>query len=344
MTLTVFLDKWLQKKPKKRSKGGSDVMRAANADVSDAYMPGTEEFASLMESEVDPSDVFFHRYFANKAEKAAAKKKKVDKKTTEDASDAESESDPDGELPKKKYDDSESEGEESEDELAVEEINIDEASDSDDEALAVSLKKVKKDDFKDVDFDEEADEEFLRSERQEEGIEDDRFNLDALAKAYGKPPGYLLAESAEREREEEAKAIKAIKRAVQEGPKDEDDTAVEDFTSGGVFASADDYADMINDDDANAVDPSKLDDEDADADEDEGDIDVNDDDESDDDDDDNDDDDDDESDEEPSPPPKTRSSSSKKTKTPKSSSKSPRVPVEDAPQLRVTRSSKRARR
>ena len=344
MTLTVFLDKWLQKKPKKRSKGGSDVMRAANADVSDAYMPGTEEFASLMESEVDPSDVFFHRYFANKAEKAAAKKKKVDKKTTEDASDAESESDPDGELPKKKYDDSESEGEESEDELAVEEINIDEASDSDDEALAVSLKKVKKDDFKDVDFDEEADEEFLRSERQEEGIEDDRFNLDALAKAYGKPPGYLLAESAEREREEEAKAIKAIKRAVQEGPKDEDDTAVGDFTSGGVFASADDYADMINDDDANAVDPSKLDDEDADADEDEGDIDVNDDDESDDDDDENDDDDDDESDEEPSPPPKTRSSSSKKTKTPKSSSKSPRVPFEDAPQLRVTRSSKRARR
>ena len=153
-------------------------------------------------------------------------------------------------------------------------------------------------------------------------------------------PGYLLAESAEREREEEAKAIKAIKRAVQEGPKDEDDTAVEDFTSGGVFASADDYADMINDDDANAVDPSKLDDEDADADEDEGDIDVNDDDESDDDDDENDDDDDDdESDEEPSPPPKTRSSSSKKTKTLKSSSKSPRVPVEDAPQLRVTRSS-----
>ena len=90
-----------------------------------------------------------------------------------------------------------------------------------------------------------------------------------------------------------------------------------------MFASADDYADMINDDDANAVDRPSFDGEDAGIDKDEGDIDVNDDDESDDDDDENDDDDDDdESDEEPSPPPKTRSSSSKKTKTPKSSSKS----------------------
>ena len=155
MTLTVFLDKWLQKKPKKRSKGGSQVMRALESDASAAYMPGTDEFASLMESEVDPSDVFFHRYFANKAEKAAAKKKKVDKKTTDRrrATRPSPNPMPDGELPKKKYDDSESEGEESEDELAVEEINIDEASDSEDdeERWRCPLKKVKKDDFKDVD-------------------------------------------------------------------------------------------------------------------------------------------------------------------------------------------------
>ena len=233
-------------------------MRAANADVSDAYM-GTEEFASLMESEVDPSDVFFHARLRPTRllllPGPAAKKKKVDKKTTEDASDAESESDPDGELPKKKYDDSESEGEESEDALAVEEINIDEASDSDvfSDAQCPS-KRLKRTTSRTLISMKRPMKNSSRSERQEEGIEDDRFNLDAMAKAYGKPPGYLLAESAEREREEEAKAIKAIKRAVQEGPKDEDDTAVEDFTSGGVFASADDYADMINDDDANAAD------------------------------------------------------------------------------------------
>ena len=105
-------------------------MRALESDASAAYMPGTDEFASLMESEVDPSDVFFHSYFANKTEKAAAKKKKADKKTTDDDDQAESESDADGELPKKKFDDSESEGDDSEDELAVEEININDASDS----------------------------------------------------------------------------------------------------------------------------------------------------------------------------------------------------------------------
>jgi len=307
MTLTVFLDKWLQKKPKKKSKGGgSAIMRGADDATDGSFMPGTAEFASLTESEVDPSEVFFHRYFANKVEKAVAKKKKADKQTTEDEDSDEPESDDDGELPKKKFDDSESEGEESEDELDVEEINIDEASDSDEE-LTVPLKKIGKHEFKE-ESDEEAEREILKSELIEEGIDDDRFNLDALAKAYGKPPGYLLKESEAKEREAEDKAVKAIKRAVDEGPMETDgnDVSMEDFTNGDIFASADDYASMIDDDYKHAVDPSKLDD-DEDADED-ADIDVQ----------DESDDDEEDADEEED---KDRPSSSKKSKKPSTKTK-----------------------
>lgn len=236
MTLTVFLDKWLQKKPKKKSKGGgSHLTRALNSgEANAAYMPGTVEFASLMESEVDPSDVFFHRYFTNKSEKATEKKKKADKSTEDDVED-ESESDPDGELPKKKYDDSESEGEDEDDDFELEEIKLDDASDSeDDEALAVSLKKIRKGDFNE-DSDEEAEEEFYKSERQEEGIEDDSYGLDALARAYGKPPGYLLKENATNARKRERDAIKAIQSAMDKSPaRSSADVKVEGFGGDGV--------------------------------------------------------------------------------------------------------------
>ena len=122
----------------------------------------------------------------------------------------------------------------------MEEININDASDSeDDEELAIPLKKIRKNDFKE-DSDDAADEEFGKSERQEEAIEDERYDLDAFAAAYGRQPGYLIREAAERERAAEAKAIEAIKRAVQRTPTgaNDEDTIDDDFTAGGVFASA----------------------------------------------------------------------------------------------------------
>ena len=83
MTLASFLDKWLQKKPK-RAKGGKSSTMAKRRDE-EAYAerarrrrPGTAEFAALTESDVDPSEVFFHRYYATKTEGKKKKKKKGD--------------------------------------------------------------------------------------------------------------------------------------------------------------------------------------------------------------------------------------------------------------------------
>ena len=68
MTLASFLDKWLQKKPKrlKQSRGGSETKakRRGESGTAEAFAPGTREFAALAETEVDPSEVFFHRYYS----------------------------------------------------------------------------------------------------------------------------------------------------------------------------------------------------------------------------------------------------------------------------------------
>ena len=54
MTLASFLDKWLQKKPKrlKQSRGGSETMakRRGESGAAEAFAPGTREFAALAEA------------------------------------------------------------------------------------------------------------------------------------------------------------------------------------------------------------------------------------------------------------------------------------------------------
>ena len=68
-----------------------------------AVAPGTAEFASLTEAEVEPSDVFFHRYYANKSETKKAKKKKRDAEGSDDeGSDDEEEEDDDAAAERRK--------------------------------------------------------------------------------------------------------------------------------------------------------------------------------------------------------------------------------------------------
>ena len=76
MALAAFLDRWLQKKPK-ASKVATDAAarlgrRAAAAQAADKAAPGSAEFTAMLEEDVDPSDVFFHRYFSAVAAKAKA--------------------------------------------------------------------------------------------------------------------------------------------------------------------------------------------------------------------------------------------------------------------------------
>lgn len=75
MALAAFLDRWLQKKPKAAKVAADAAARMGRRNAAgegDKAAPGSAEFAAMMEEDVDPSDVFFHRYFAAVAAKAKA--------------------------------------------------------------------------------------------------------------------------------------------------------------------------------------------------------------------------------------------------------------------------------
>ena len=144
MTLASFLDKWLQKKPK-RAKGGKSSTMAKRRDE-EAYAeraataPGTAEFAALTEDEVDPSEVFFHRYYATKTEGKKKKKKGDEDKGPEDSDASDDASDDDDEIAerrKKKAAKAGLEGFENEDDEADSDEDVDlgdlELPDSEDE-------------------------------------------------------------------------------------------------------------------------------------------------------------------------------------------------------------------
>jgi len=112
MSLVAFLDRWLQKKPKelKRAEreeaggaGGSRMARRGGSagvgeGVGGVASPWTAEFSRLLEADVAPGDVFFHRYFAArdaaaravKAAKKAARKRKGRRAGASDSDDASS--------------------------------------------------------------------------------------------------------------------------------------------------------------------------------------------------------------------------------------------------------------
>ena len=263
MTLASFLDKWLQKKPK-RAKGGKSSTMAKRRDE-EAYAeraataPGTAEFAALTEDEVDPSEVFFHRYYATKTEGKKKKKKKGDEdKGPEDSDASDDASDDDDEIAerrKKKAAKAGLEGFENEDDEADSDEDVDlgdlELPDSEDEdedddegggGGKASSRRLKSSglDAKEAGFggadDDAVDEAMDDEERKEEAAADaDRFNYDALAAAYGAKPGYLLkqmreareAEEAEEEEEEEEEDD-GVQVWEYEGGEDEEEEDGED--------------------------------------------------------------------------------------------------------------------
>jgi ribosome biogenesis protein MAK21 len=211
MTLASFLDKWLQKKPKrlKQSRGGSETMakRRGESGTAEAFAPGTREFAALAETEVDPSEVFFHRYYSARAEGADGKKKKKKEEDLDGDGDSASDSASDdddavAERRKKKAERAGIEGfdaEEDEADSDAEDVDLGDFEEdaSDDEpsgarggALAASGIDPKAAGFGDYDSDEDAAAD--REERREEEAADaDAYRYDALVDAYGEKPGYL---------------------------------------------------------------------------------------------------------------------------------------------------------
>ena len=235
MTLASFLDKWLQKKPKrlKQSKGGSEtMMKRRDASPAEAVVPGTAEFAALAENEVDPSEVFFHRYYSARAESAGGKKKKNKggEETEEGEEGDDSESDDDdavAERRKKRAERAGIEGFDAEDDEAdsdAEDVDLGdfEDDDSDDEpinerggGLETSGIDPKAAGFGDYDSDEDAaaDREELR---EEEAADADAYRYDALVDAYGEKPGYLR-------RQMEAAALAEATPGAEDDPDSDSD-------------------------------------------------------------------------------------------------------------------------
>jgi ribosome biogenesis protein MAK21 len=101
-TLPVFLDKFVAKKPKAAGARGSSLMQpllgaAAAADKADRGLAelGSEAFAALAEAQVDPSELFFHKFYSLKGTKPKAKKVKA-KRDEEGSGSSSDEGDGDG--------------------------------------------------------------------------------------------------------------------------------------------------------------------------------------------------------------------------------------------------------
>ena len=275
MTLASFLDKWLQKKPKrlKQSRGGSETMakRRGESGTAEAFAPGTREFAALAETEVDPSEVFFHRYYSARAEGADGKKKKKKEEDLDGDGDSASDSASDdddavAERRKKKAERAGIEGfdaEEDEADSDAEDVDLGDFEEdaSDDEpsgarggALAASGIDPKAAGFGDYDSDEDAAAD--REERREEEAADaDAYRYDALVDAYGEKPGYL------RRQMEAAALADAETRAGEDSdsgrsePEEEDDgVKVWEYEGSGSEETAVSGEDASDDDDASSDD------------------------------------------------------------------------------------------
>ncbi|KAK6911814.1 CCAAT-binding factor [Dillenia turbinata] len=81
LSLTAFLDKFMEKKPKQSGwHGGSQIEPSKKLDMS-KHLIG-EELLSLAEADVPPEDLVFHRFYANK--RPSTKKLKKKKKAGDD--------------------------------------------------------------------------------------------------------------------------------------------------------------------------------------------------------------------------------------------------------------------
>ncbi|XP_012455742.1 protein SLOW WALKER 2 [Gossypium raimondii] len=82
LSLTAFLDKFMEKKPKASSwHGGSQIEPAKKLDMNN-YLIG-QEILSLAETDVPPEDLVFHKFYMNKMNSSKKPKKKKKKKAAE---------------------------------------------------------------------------------------------------------------------------------------------------------------------------------------------------------------------------------------------------------------------
>ncbi|OMO70572.1 CCAAT-binding factor [Corchorus capsularis] len=84
LSLTAFLDKFMEKKPKASSwHGGSQIEPAKKLDMSN-HLIG-QEILSLAETDVPPEDLVFHKFYMNKMNSSKKPKKKKKKGAEEEA-------------------------------------------------------------------------------------------------------------------------------------------------------------------------------------------------------------------------------------------------------------------
>ncbi|KAJ8553210.1 hypothetical protein K7X08_023888 [Anisodus acutangulus] len=82
LSLTAFLDKFMEKKPKQSTwHGASQIEPAKKLDMQEQLIGS--EILSLAETDVPPEDLVFHKFYVNKMK--SSKKPKKKKKTPEDA-------------------------------------------------------------------------------------------------------------------------------------------------------------------------------------------------------------------------------------------------------------------
>ncbi|KAK7381910.1 hypothetical protein VNO80_00459 [Phaseolus coccineus] len=84
LSMTAFLDKFMEKKPKQSTwHGGSQIEPAKQMDVNNQLIGA--EILSLAEEDVPPEDLVFHKFYTNKMSSTAKSKKKKKKSADEEA-------------------------------------------------------------------------------------------------------------------------------------------------------------------------------------------------------------------------------------------------------------------
>ncbi|PNX94172.1 CCAAT-binding factor, partial [Trifolium pratense] len=83
LSLTAFLDKFMEKKPKQSTwHGGSQIEPVKQLDVNNLLIG--PEILALAEADVPPEDLVFHKFYTNKKSSSSKPKKKKKKPTDED--------------------------------------------------------------------------------------------------------------------------------------------------------------------------------------------------------------------------------------------------------------------
>ncbi|XP_045789959.1 CCAAT/enhancer-binding protein zeta-like [Trifolium pratense] len=83
LSLTAFLDKFMEKKPKQSAwHGGSQIEPVKQLDVNNLLIG--PEILALAEADVPPEDLVFHKFYTNKKSSSSKPKKKKKKPTDED--------------------------------------------------------------------------------------------------------------------------------------------------------------------------------------------------------------------------------------------------------------------